>query len=309
MRLMKKSISKVYNTTVVMLVATLLFILVSVFLFQRIGTGSEDTISTTQCYQSVRQQAFLNTNVRFFTTGLKCPLNLVDIPSTASKDDIKPILADEMLNCWENFGSGELELFKEPTGKFCHICSHIIVPAKGIELKGTDFLSFLEEPVQSTNPQRSGKTYAQLLYPKVQNAEKYFSDDQMAELRKSDVAIIDTDKNKDYAMVFWYVKGRSAMENFYAKADAATPGLKMAGAGIGLLYIGGKIIATAGIAIASFVGWPIALVGGSVFLGGGWIAYILGDYAREPPSWMANTYIVPYDKDTLSSLGCEIAET
>lgn len=305
----KKSMSE-FLKQVFMAAGAILFIMVAINIVNNTWLKSEDFLENTPCYQSVRQQAFLNTNVRLFTTSLKCPLKIVDVPSTTKKEELKTVIADEMLTCWETFGKGELELFKESTGKFCHICTHIVVPSKGVELKGTEFLEYLDDTIiQSTNPERNGKTYAQIIYSKVQDSEKYFTDEQMVELQKSDVAIIDTDKNKDYAMVFWYIKGRSAMENFYEKSKAATPGVIAAGAGVGLIIIGGKIIATAGIAVATTIGWPIALVGGSVVLGGGWIATTFFGYARETPSWMANTYIVPYDENSLSVLGCEIAET
>ncbi|MBI4139415.1 hypothetical protein HY483_00460 [Candidatus Woesearchaeota archaeon] len=299
----KRALSKIYNENVVYLAAGALFIIIAVVLINNISDKSEGTLENTPCYQSVRQQAFLNTNVRFFSSGLNCPLKRSEIPSNKN-DVIKTTFSGELLDCWETFGKGELELFKGDNGAFCHVCSHIIVPDGG-EVSQSEFLEFLKTPAYSSNPANKGKTFEQLLQPSQHDSEGYFTDSQLSSIKNNDVLLINSSKNSDYAVVFWYIKGRSEIENFFVKTRAGSPGIAIMG--VGALVIAGKAV---GAIIIGAVSWPVAIVVGLGAIAlGGWTTGVLSGYARESPSWLAQTYIMPYDKGTLSDLGCEIAET
>ncbi len=306
-----RALSKIYNENVVLLAVGALFIIVAVVLINNIIFKSEDSISNSPCYQSVRQQSFLNTNVRFFSSGLNCPLKRSEI-SSSDKSVIKNVLADEMLDCWETFGKGDLELFSGEEGTFCHICSHIIVPDNA-KLFQSEFLEYLNSTAKTGNPLNNGKTYSQLLSPSQRDAENFFTGEQLSSLKSSDFSLVDTSQSKDYAVVFWYIKGKDHMKDFFAKARSASPGIAVTAGGVGLVAVGIIVLKVAGGAVSAIivgtVGWPLVLGGAAVALIGGWISYGIWGYARESPSWMAQTLIMPYDENVLSNLGCEIVES
>ncbi len=301
----KKASLELSSETIVTVVIAAVVILVGVYVIITIMTRGQGTLEDAPCAQSVRQQALLKSDIRLFGSGLKCPTRLVEVGSP-KVDVVKKTIADQLLKCWNTFGAGKLELFSDDEAVYCHACAHLIIP-EGVKVSSEELLKTLEQPIGSSLPELVGKTYVQAIAPTVKDDEAYFDKAEVdAATSRGTSTIVDSDTNQDYAIVFRYAKGRDSIKNVLTKVDAASPGVGTALVGVGVIAIGVKVV---GVGVMATVGAPVTAIALGAVVVGGVYAWVASSYAQEPQSWMADVHIRPYDRDTLTSLGCKVVET
>ena len=115
--------------------------LILLYLLNNILIASNELSAKQQCKQSVQQYAKLRirgifTDIR--AADIVCPVANVVI-STDKDEKIKRQLADEMVDCFDNLGAGEFNLFDTKRGdatSYCVICSKISFTHKNKQIPG-----------------------------------------------------------------------------------------------------------------------------------------------------------------------------
>ena len=115
--------------TAIMVVVLLVLLIV---LYSRIGITSTDIADREKCRASVRAYASINSmpggGAMADESKIDCPTKYLTIQTDENKQ-VRRDVADLMVECWDNFGRGELDLFTSPgvvdvSGeKFCVLCS------------------------------------------------------------------------------------------------------------------------------------------------------------------------------------------
>ncbi|MEE9525086.1 MAG: hypothetical protein V3V78_00585, partial [Candidatus Woesearchaeota archaeon] len=270
-RTKKAQITKLKVLIIGAVVAILLLFFVS-----NIGEEISSATRIAQCRQSVESNALLRLGAADFSSEIVCPTKELKIKS---KDElqIKYALANEMTECWEIFQKGEKELFSDD-GVFCSICSRVVFT------KLDDPIKAFPEFLLKTKIPGKEQTYADYLH----NYEKAESTEILEEIEKAGNALhikeIEINPAKEYAVIFGYIKGKDALENFYKKGRHVVGGAAVIAAGVGIMKVGGLISAMP-FPGARFIGVPVAAVG-SLISAGGLLWSITGAwFDRESPQW------------------------
>jgi hypothetical protein len=239
----------------IIFVSTALVLFFLVRLNTIIGVDASDSV----CAEAVREASFVNQVYgRDFAVDIKkCPTEHITIDGdklqTEQDKKAKKILAESMRTCWQQWGSGELDLFKE-SGTYCHLCTTVhfenIAPIN-------DFNQFLEDKDQLVG----GRTYKEIL-------TGYVSEDSPVQPIKFGTQSIHIDTSKDYAVLFWYEKEKDAKDIYQtilgerlgsparaagvATAIGVYGGYQLSAAGValglGTIASGGFIVGVAGVA-------------------------------------------------------------
>lgn len=221
---------------------------------------------------------------------ITCELREVVIDKKSTYD-IQKELGDEMLTCWNMWGNGKLDLFNEEK-VYCHVCSHITFDHEDITIKG--FPLFLQE----NSPKGVSQTYAQLLTgfeseqarDVIDNAPDYVA-------RAKDITI---STNKEYSVIFVYVRGQDLIEDFLEgrRAEVAVAGLLGAALGSSSLAVGAGTVLLG----SNPVGW---VIGGSILVvGGAYTAYTATTAGEE--GWISFVILKEFSDDEIDRLGCEV---
>ena len=134
----RRQLGKKAEITGSILIVTMLILATTVVLFTLLWKARNTFESTSDgsCASQVRAQSYSNKiygrsnapeitacQTRYLTlTSKEIDTNPKDVKT--SEKQIEKVLAREMLRCWEEWGSGELDLFKE-AGKYCHVCATV----------------------------------------------------------------------------------------------------------------------------------------------------------------------------------------
>ncbi|MBI4439180.1 hypothetical protein HY640_04570 [Candidatus Woesearchaeota archaeon] len=287
----------------------------------------EDILSRQLCKESVIQHAKLH--IKSFNPPaeqIKCPTAYLeirddkityeyrgkkkDIGVSAGKNGkeqgIKKAMADEIYNCWEQFGEGKLDLFGGAK-KYCNICS--VISFKDKDTQVTGFYDYL---MKNTVPEpalaKEGVTY--LDYMQGYTKKGRYDEKDLAENRKA-IEEMKMDTKSDYSVIFVYAKSEPFIDNTIAflqkfwesdSGKTAVIGAALIAGGIAIsltgvgLPAGAAMIASAG---GKFlIDWVIVPKG----ITGAFEAYSNKEQIKE---WTAAVVFGRYDTGTLKNLGCE----
>jgi hypothetical protein len=220
---------------------------------------------------------------------------------TQDDQEIKKIIADKMVECWDQYGQGKSELFDTKDNNYCVVCSRLSFDKK-TELE--NFTSFLDHNIA---PYKKMTYLEYLSGVSVQNFdESGYENSKIENLDrvpiKEPMAVMFTmDKNANPGA--W-----TGVED--TKLVSTGTGIAIGtGIGVGATIIG-TVLITAGTVSCPFsvgAGCIVAIVGATIIGGGvagGTIGYIAG--ASRTADWDAKVMVWPYDK--LNELDCTYME-
>lgn len=277
----KKGVAPEY--LVIIIIALAVIILFTAFQIKT-KQAAQSKIPKSICMSSVYASSGMQ-QLDIFAKDIRCPTQDIIIKKGTDAEQ-KRQLANALSDCWEEFGQGKLELFKE-SNIYCAVCHTIRFADKGKDLTGfSDYLF-------NTNmlPPRSDLKYADFLAGySTPEAEKYAADI----LKNKGDDTIHTDRV--YSTLFVYAKGKDSIGKL---KDV------LGGPDNVAIVSGGVAGTTAGI-IALFVlgtnpvGWAAA---GLIALGtGAIVAY--NTYIAGKTEWMAITVLTEHTQYNLLKYQC-----
>ena len=283
---------------VVMVVVTMVLIAI----FNSIAKVSKDEAERASCKASVMAYAkfnSLNLDVPFVTgakadeSSINCPTKYLTIQS-AKASSMRRDISDLMVECWDNFGAGKVNLFSSDDAKFCVICSVFQFEDKTTQLQGLPYFMMSENMPLKVDGIRP--TYQEYLTGVTTNPEV------IDDVRGKDLSYIDGSKR--YAIMFTFYKESYWSKVYSSLVGALTgvaagavlvigvaAGLAIAGASFGIAAPVSALIVTASAAAGAAIGVSSADEGAGTFIGGA--------------DWDANIIMVEYDTQKIQDLGCE----
>jgi len=270
------------------LVGLLIILVTTALVFIIIGKLSviTDSTASANCAAAVQNAGLVNKvygrEAAVNITGCNTQhitINMTDLSSAARKNpavaenETKHRLAEAMRQCWQNWGSGRLDLFNS-AGDYCSVCS-VITFTK--ELQGnvsnlSNFSGYLDNTTFLP-----GMTYKQLL----QGYASVNTDISGGNLASPPYKVSTAEP---IAVIFWYSKEKGASSIIEKVFNIDVPPSRVAGIASTL---------TSALLLSTGVG---VLMNGQVSTLTGGLAYA---YARMSEDWnvMSATYIIPYDPD------------
>ncbi|NQU78339.1 hypothetical protein HQ545_01075 [Candidatus Woesearchaeota archaeon] len=119
----KKSMSFKLMLGIIMMI---ILILVLIPLFVNIYEGTEKMAYDAQCRASVMAYSKINSlpvsGESASSAEIDCPTRFLSIPDDRPLEMNRDI-ANLLYNCWNNYGEGEILLFRQTEQKFCALCS------------------------------------------------------------------------------------------------------------------------------------------------------------------------------------------
>jgi hypothetical protein len=295
MKRSKKAMSAMFAMLIAIVIVTVIIILI-IIIFKKIADASEESALRSRCQASVAAYARLK-DIPFgeATTGeadIRCPTQYITIEDTTPKD-MRRQVANQMVDCWSNFGAGKLRLFTADDEKFCVICSVLEFEDESEKLTGLS--SFLMTERAPVIQDKKRPTYYEYLTGVQTNPE-------IVDQVKSSVDLNYLDGSKRYAVMFTFYK-----ESYWSKLKSALYGaltgavagtVVVLGVGVGLFLAVGTV----------GIGAPVSalIVSGSAALG----AYIAAEtsesdsWTTEGADWDANVILAEYNAAGLEALGC-----
>lgn len=281
---------KAFNTmwpVVVILVSVLIMIFLLLFVKKNHEVGQSSSAQTA-CRSSVIAHSK-------FGTPINCPVSFINI-KTRDKEDAKRIVADAMVDCWDDYGKGRLKLFQAEDEKFCTVCS--IINFKRIDERITGFPLFLSRSYFS----RVGVRY---------NYQEYLtgfrtSDSMIDELSRTQAEQY-LDPESRYAILFTFYKDSEWDRWVVIGATIAVGVVLFAAATV-------ATIATMGAAAPTFA--VSAAIVAAMAAGGAATGAATGVIVHEQAStgvgssligaeWDAGIIITLLNASNLAGLGCE----
>jgi hypothetical protein len=203
--------------------------------------------------------------------SIKCPTKYITI-STNNNYDAERTIANEMYDCWDNFGQGKQELFGAQNENFCVVCS--VISFSGVKGDIDGFSEFLANEKIPTRDE----TYFEFLSP---DSTDYQSLKDEAAAADSQFSI---DTSSSYAVMLMYAK-KSRWSTISKTATGATIGT----------------VAAAVILIATGVGSPVGI---ALLLGTGMSAgaVVGGSSGAKSSEWQAAVMLV--NSSDVGNIGC-----
>ncbi len=260
---------------------------------------SYDAIAEKGCAAQIREADRRNTwEGREFAMELDaCQTKQIPVNST-NPLAVQKTVADAMTRCWDEWGRGNVDLFKTD-GEYCHACSVISFEKDIGEIP--DFQNYLA----STKTPR-GETYLQRLTPGIRDTD---------EIIESPVYTLRTDT--DYAVLIWYSRQR---EDGFRKrlydwtGYDVTPTQIGAASGTMTFALGlfGTAYAAGAVSQTPIVGAPLAAIiseKGAAFTNKATIAAIGASYiyARASEGWYTTSaiYLTPNEPGGYYARQCD----
>lgn len=276
----------------VMTLLILIFIL-SLYLDLQLEKFDEDA-----CRASIKSHELLaKRGVQITGAEFNCPTeyNTLD---TDDEMEIKYKIADEMVECWDDFGNGRLVLFDDEM-VYCSVCNVVDFRHKDISVDG--FTTFLGTRLA---PDKNVTYMDHLMGYEVPRTREYLDDPSIYDQEKSRLENqIDTSKN--YSIVYIHAKG----EKKIAQLKQALGGKTRTSVIMGMGVLGTGAAVTAGIIIATPVGWAagtaIAVTGGIISLVAGAWTGITTFVAGEEDHHIAFVLLKEHTASEFDELGCD----
>ncbi len=294
----KRGIEKVTLVLVISAVMLLLVYLLSVF--KGASDAAESSADLAACKGSVLRNAQLRVGGLEFPTDIRCPARNVLVQGK-DEEKAKDAIAKEMYYCWDQYGEGKLNLFKDEA-IFCAVCSFIKIDTDS-SVTGLPYYLMNRQL-----PDKSGRLYYDYLSGfQTDKAQSVLGD----ALKDPQILTASTEgklEKGDYAVVFVYAKGKDQLEKVLNQLTMKTTYGK-AGMAIG---------ATAGVAVAGTValafgvsnpiGWVALGAGAAVWGGVQLVTFVIS--TDNVPEWASFIVLRPWNQDETASilqndLGCE----
>lgn len=280
---------------VVVLIVLMIIVLMMMVFEGRIGELYQSTLNKNICKASVYSQHLGTIKNIALPSDIKCPMQRIQI-NQKDPEQIKRELADNYARVCDEFGKGELDLFGGRETTFCVIRDKISFKHKDIKIE--NFAQYLTD----TDMPKKDISYAQFCSGyKTERGEEFF-EGNINQLGESTI-----DTNKEYAIIFVYVKGEEELREAakYLFGDSiAHKGMYL---GIGLMFAGYGLSATGA---GSIVGIPLAftgkiiLYGGATLLGGsGLLNYFTNEDIKM--EWASFFIIREFNEEELKELPCD----
>jgi hypothetical protein len=267
------------QNVIVAAILILAFIIIAVIIISKISEVAGTASEKETCKQSIIMYSTLALGGKPLTDSIKCPTKYLSLSSSKSNLEIQKTIANEMYDCWDNFGQGKLELFDTKNENFCVVCSSVSFSGAQKEISGFGgFLAAQKIPGKD-------ETYLEFLG---QNFEDY---DLLKSQAESPDNTFKIDTSEQYAVMFVYAKQArmSTIAKIGIGAGAAAAGV------IGIALIASGVGAPIGIAGIAFIA-KTAAVAAAV---GGYGGSKAGADASE---WQASVMLVQTDE--ITGIGC-----
>ncbi len=291
--------------------------------------GIESFSSREICKQSVQRNAELH--IRSYnppSTMINCPTAYLDFQKDKisyeyrsqkqtiglkgsddqKKEQTERIIADEIYNCYNQFGEGKLDLFGGPK-KYCSVCSTLKFSDKDFKLNGYEFYGFLmKNTVPNKELAKEGVTYFDYMQGRTKRGNM---DPNLLAQNRQELEQTSFDPESSYAVIFVYTKSEPLYDNtmeFIGKFWESNSG-KVAVIGGAVLLVGGVVVGLTGIGAPA--GAAMIVAGGTAIVRTVTIdsavtasveAYSKKDTIKD---WTAFTLLGKYDEEMLKGLGCE----
>ncbi|MBI2133343.1 hypothetical protein HYU11_01535 [Candidatus Woesearchaeota archaeon] len=284
-----------------------------------ITSGIESGFSREPCKQSVIRHS--NLHIKSYNPPdeiINCPPTYLEFEKTKYSieyrgktrsiklgDHAEKPIADEIYNCWNQFGEGKLDLFGGPK-KYCSVCS-IITFKEDMEINGYQFLDYLRKnTVPNKELAKEGITYLDYMRGKKGGIKPEIDTKNREELKQTTF-----DPDSAYAVVFVYAKSEPMLENmmeFIGKYWESNSG-KISVIGGAVMLAGGFAVGVTGVGLPA--GAALVVAGGAAIIRGITLetamdasieAYSKKNIIRD---WTAFTIFGKYDENLLKDLGCE----
>ena len=301
------------------IIIAIVFVVVAVLFINNVFDNNETVIDKTTCKTSVLQNSLA---VRAGTElggihadiPIQCPTEYLTVEENADEEDIYKTLSEEMYECWDDFGKGELSLFgvqRAQSITYCVVCDVITFenPDEEISVEG------LQQYWEDNKPQGSDKTYLEEFSGIRDRSKKHYSgiidepitlDDELEEFTpREEIGVLNnkiltTENNK--AIVFSQDKKTALIDRWLALAGGGTVGV-IAGATISI-----AIIAAAPVTLPAIIGGGVILtfVGATTVgtgLGLATLGFTQGGALEQ--DFVSGVYLIDYKGEALKNIGCE----
>lgn len=243
--------------TLILLVVAVLVIVSFLYFNKGIASASDRSGAVTACRASVERNAHLRLGGFEFPASVDCPARELQVND---KEKANQNIAEEMYDCWYQYGEGRLPLFKDDA-TYCSVCAFVRIKT-GESVKGLPYYLMSEQI-----PGSSGTLY----YDYLQGYKTGRAEQAIGMLK--DAALLNTTTANElkpgytYAVIFQYIKGEEHLkkyrEHFLAKTPAGKAGFVIGTAGaLGVLAPVGTMAALSTIGIvAGPPGWVVLAAG------------------------------------------------
>jgi hypothetical protein len=282
------------------LMAMIITLIVIVGIFLVIRSTAKKTIDDAPCAaQILGHSVAVKLTKDLAAPTINCPSRRI-AKEVQSEEEGKKLVADQMLQCWDQWGKGKLKLFGEKPLIYCHICSTATV--QGVPELG-NFGKYLDE-----TPATPTQTYSQ--YLRGEKSGTFFDKATFPALSEGG-ALAPLRTEKPIAVIFFYAKGQYKIDELRNKLlqpeVAGTSGaVTGAAAAAGSLYAIGTVLTATG--VGSPFGVVSYVVGGVIGAGAG-SASVLAQATslRADASVMTVVVARPLDEQDIGRLGCDYA--
>ena len=282
------------ETLVVIMLSVTVFIVISVVIkFWYLSESGH--IPKEVCRQSVDAAALSNIGGIDLSAEVNCPTQYKEI-KTNDENIIKRELANQMSDCWWQFGEGKKELFSAASKTYCVVCSVTSFENKDKKVRG--FSKYL---IETNVP---GKKIRYIDYFNGYETSK--ADEVVGGIDPETMAGLENEElntSKDYATLFVYAKGKDEMQKIANHLFMKTPEGKGAAIVGGIAGVAGGIgaVSVLGFFISNPVGWAAGF--GAVTLVT--IEYIFYRFSSDnAPEWAAFVVFREYNSEAIKDLGC-----
>lgn len=309
----KRGIEKETLVLLISVVAVLIF-LITVVLKGSVQ-ASESSADLAACKGSVLRNAQLRISGIEFPTDIRCPARNVLIKEKDS-GKANDLIAREMYYCWDQYGEGKLNLFKDES-TFCAVCSFIRVetpnPVTGLQ----------EYLIQTQIPDKSGRRYSDYLTGfQTSRAEAVLGAIKNEPVVQKNMQSSLPGGKSDYAIIFVYAKGNDQVKRILNHLSLSTTESRIglaygaflglgAGAAVGGAAATGLMVAGAVGVASGPPGWVVIGAASAIGLAGGGIVGWETSFLASPkvPEWASFTMLNEWNRENtakaLQNLGCD----
>lgn len=301
-------------------VITLVVMAILLLLYGQLGNITKRTGDKEACSQSVRLNAY--TKLRTVTgadfgkyivdqygnrVDLQCSTEYLKV-RTDDPERMKETVAKSMMDCWQMYGEGELEVFETRDNTYCAVCSRLEFEKEALLPGFTRYLMDTPAPQQDITYLEYFKGGAQRCGGKILPER-----DTPDILEGSDLTKIDSiDTGSPLAVLF--VLGKNAYPNGFVEAgeiDTLAWGVGIGsfiGLVTGIVLCATGVGCVAGAPLLVMVGAIATTVAGSGIAGGvigGGLGYGIGSSCTSG----YDAYVMLWNYSDLRSLGCTYLES
>jgi hypothetical protein len=270
-------------STIVVFVLIVLVLALSVGLAILFKDVIWQTTNSVDCAAQVKAHAVIvRTSNELKAPDIKCPTQRVIVKG---EDEAKKEIAQQMKTCWDMWGKGQMQLFGEQEGIYCHICGTVRV-------EDAPAVRGLPAYLQAHN---ASKNMSYATYLTGQKSGTYYTETQFQQAAQASIAT-----DKPIGVIFYYVKGNEWYKQMWNSINR--PGTSTAVGTVGGAYVAGGIVSALPLSLGPQV--IVVLAGATAGAATGLIASV---YGRATNSYMAAVVVRPLSEQDVKELGCQYA--